>query len=955
MKAGRILLWVSGVALVLLAFGLSLPTVQPFPSGGSTALAIHFLLELVSIVVSIMVVTVAWHKFAAAEAGMSPAALIFGLSVVAAADLLHTVTYPGMPAFFGESGYNKTIFFWLMARSFGLLTLFLIAFRFRLPFSRLSWQLMAAAAVVAIFVYGNGFLASFPVTHVRGVGVTPFKVGFEAVLLAGNLLVAARFLSLWRKDRSDEVSRYLAASCFIMALCGLAFMSYKEGADFINMIGHLCKVAAYSLLYRATFYHCVTRPYERLEASERAVRSKQAELDVVLSQVPAGVSRLDRQGRYVYVNEVQAKRFGKTPEEIIGRLFEEVVANSRAADMSYRWAQAMSGISSTYEGQAVGRDGSIQYSSVSTAPERGGDGSIVGTITVTVDVTDQVVMRKRLMESWREVHELRAALDTHTIVTVTDAKGVITRVNDKFCEISGYGRDELMGQTHRVVNSKTHPPSFFSNLWDTISSGKTWSGDICNRAKDGTLYWVYETILPFRNEAGRPVQYIAIAADISERKRTELQMEKSIWIDALTNLPNKRLLVDRLEQQLRLSERSGQLNALLLIDLDHFKEVNDTLGNHLGDRILKKFAEHLRRAVPASDTVARFAGDEFMIIMNDLGGDADEASEIAGRMAESLRVELGRPYELDGVPVGYTLSIGIVVFKADGVEAEALLKQADIAVYQAKGAGRNSASFFDPENQLALTRRLALETDLRAAFVNKELQLHYQPIVDGRRKVVAVEALLRWIHPVRGIVPPMEFIPLAEKNGLMIPIGSWVVEEACRRVRLWQDDPVRCDWTVSINVSPSQFRHPDFMSEMLDAIAENEIAPGRLKVEISEATLLTDINDSITKMETLGRHGVQLAIGNFGTGYSSLSYLRRLPIRVLKIDRSFVADIAGKGRDAQISAAIVQLARNLGIHVVAEGVETEAQFECLVEGGCDYFQGFLFGKPMASDRLQPGG
>lgn len=950
--ARRSALVVCGVALLTLLAASALPRFSLFSHQESgELLVLHLLLEMFSVVVSVLVVVMAWHAFSR-EQRQASHALIYGFSVVAGVDLLHAVSYPGMPDLFSPAGTDKAIFFWFMGRSFELLAVWLVALRWQLPGRQWQWQIAALGTTAVLFVVGTWRLDWFPLTFIPGQGVTPFKAAVEWVLCGGNLLAAGYFWLAARRPGGGPRDYYFAAACFVMGLGELTFTSYLAVSDFLVIFGHLFKVASYALIYAGVFALGLRDPYVRLQRSEAALRSHQAQLDAVLSHVPAGVARLDRQGRYLYVNHRLAQRLGRSADEILGRPFEEIVASERRAEVSYHWALALAGQSSAYEGQTYVIDGKPNHASAWMAPERDAQGNVVGVIAVVLDTTEQRLLQQQLMESLHEVEDLKSALDAHAIVAITDVRGQIVSVNDKFCQISKYSREELIGQTHRIINSGHHPHSFFQELWRTISAGGIWTGEICNRAKDGELYWVNTTIVPYMGSDGRPQRYVAIRADITERKRYELKVQELAYHDALTGLPNRLLLMDRLQQLLASVTRSGRLGALLYMDLDHFKEVNDTLGHEQGDDLLRQVGQRLRASVRETDTVARLGGDEFVVLLTDLGGDEVAATTQAGLLGEELLHTLSQPYQLTGGLINNTPSIGVVMIRGTTQNTDELLKQADIALYQAKDSGRATLCFFDPAIQAAFERRMALEADLRQALAQGEFHLHYQPVVDEAHRVVMVEALLRWQHPSRGMVSPAEFIPLAEKTGLIVPVGMWVIEQACAQLQQWQIHRVKSSWQIAVNVSARQFRQDDFVAQVVGLMERYQVGAGHLKLELTESSLQDNLQETVRKMRDLRMQGVRFAIDDFGTGYSSLSYLKELPIHVLKIDRAFVQNIASSSEDAAIARAILTLAWSLGLDVVAEGVETEAQFSALRSFGCPLFQGYFFSRPVPEPELQ---
>ncbi len=696
------------------------------------------------------------------------------------------------------------------------------------------------------------------------------------------------------------------------------------------------------------------RPYQHLHAAQRQLVLKEQQYRTLVDNLPIIVMRLDLGLRLQLASPLIETSLGRTFEEMRGRPIGEILPPEVTA-------VAMPALESALRGQAAEVDyvftsptqGQLHRHLMAT-PEHAGDGQVRHVLVIIQDTSARERAQQALQESMRETRELKAALDAHAIVAVTDRRGIIVQVNNKFCEISQYAREELLGKTHAVVNSGFHPKAFFTEMWATIARGEVWNGELCNRAKDGSLYWVQTTIMPLLGADGRPVRYIAIRADITRRKLAEQEAQQLAFYDVLTGLPNRRLMNDRLAQVIGHCRREQRYGALVLIDLDHFKEVNDTLGHAQGDALLRLVADRLRAAVRGSDTVARLGGDEFVLLLEDLGSTLEEATTHAADLGEKIRSKLAPVYVLEGQPVACTPSLGIVMLRGDlPLDAEELFKRADLALYKAKDEGRNVLRFFDPALQEEVNHRTALLRDLRMALEEGQLRLYYQPIIDASRRVVGVEALLRWQHPVRGLLSPGLFMPLAEQSPLIVPIGQWVLETACAQIAAWAGDPLRADWTVAVNVSARQLRMPEFVSDVEAALARSGASPQRLRLEITESLLHEDLDDSIAKMQALRELGVRFSLDDFGTGYSSLNFLKRLPLDQFKIDQSFVRGLPDAIGDVAIIRMILALSAPLGLLVVAEGVETEAQFEFLRAHGCHKFQGYLFGRPMPAEAL-PG-
>jgi diguanylate cyclase (GGDEF)-like protein/PAS domain S-box-containing protein len=597
------------------------------------------------------------------------------------------------------------------------------------------------------------------------------------------------------------------------------------------------------------------------------------------------------------------------------------------------------------EFRCVRKDGSLVWLSVSWVPITNAKGVFTGFRTSGRDITE-----RKQVEA--ELRIAAVAFDSLEAMMVTDANSIILRVNSAFTECTGYTAEEVVGQTPRILRSHHHDADFFSEMWDMIRRVGGWQGEIWGRRKNGEVYPKWLTISAVTGEGGVVSHYVGTHHDITERKIAEERIKELAFFDALTRLPNRTLLLDRLTQAITLSARTGACGALLFIDLDHFKTLNDTLGHDKGDLLLQHVAQRLAGSVRDGDTVARVGGDEFVVVLGSLNETWQEAASQTEAVGEIILGVLGKPYQLGDVEYRSTASIGATVFTGYETSIDELLKQADLAMYKSKELGRNALCFFDPAMQTVVVERAALEAGLRKAIEGNQFVLHYQAqVLDGNR-VMGAEALVRWQHPQRGLVPPADFIHLAEETGMILALGNWVLEAACLQLALWATRPDMSHLTIAVNVSAQQFREPDFVDKVLTVINRTGANPNRLKLELTESVLVDNVQDIIEKMRALKCRGVVFSLDDFGIGYSSLSYLKRLPLDQLKIDQSFVRDVLVDPNDAAIARTIVALAKSLGLGVIAEGVETEEQREFLACAGCHAYQGFYFCRPLPIEGFE---
>ncbi|HEX8964151.1 MAG TPA: EAL domain-containing protein [Rhodocyclaceae bacterium] len=593
-----------------------------------------------------------------------------------------------------------------------------------------------------------------------------------------------------------------------------------------------------------------------------------------------------------------------------------------------------------WEFRLQGTEGAVWVQCAARVTARRNDGTpqrVVGTLT-------DISARKCAEEQLRIA---AVAFQSGDAMVVTDAGGRILQVNRAFTEVTGYSAEEAIGQTPALMKSGRHDGDFYRNLWEAVKREGSWEGEIWNRRKDGTVFAEWLRISGVRDAAGAITHYLGTFSDISDPRERERKIVELAFYDPLTGLPNRRLFMDRLRQALVACGRSSQFGAVLLVDLDQFKMLNDTRGHNAGDELLGETARRLRASLRETDSAARLGGDEFVVLLEGLNADQLAAANAAEAIAEKLRLAIGEPGVSGGREHRVTPSIGITLFGDARGDAESLLRQADLALYQAKAAGRNTVRFYSPEMQAAVDARADMEAGLRRALAEGELELHYQPKVELRRgRIVGAEALLRWRDSRSGtLVPPDAFIPLAEENGLIVPIGEWVIGEACRQIAAWRGAglPVL---RIAVNVSGRQFQQADLGRGIARALDDHGVEPEWLELELTESAVMAHPDRTAATLHELKHIGVSIALDDFGTGYSSLGHLKRFPIDGLKIDRSFVRDITGDADSAAIAAMIIALAHSLGQTVVAEGVETEDQLKLLQQQGCDEMQGYFFSRPL---------
>jgi len=695
-----------------------------------------------------------------------------------------------------------------------------------------------------------------------------------------------------------------------------------KGIDYVASLPAAC----FRLL--TTGYPAASHPTDWATLLTRAIES-----------TPVGLCIFDADMRLIVSNRQFAGMYGLTQDQVRRgttlRVLEHALASiglsksfARAADFDR--SNSLDAVQTTYELP----DGRII--SVSQHPMTGG-----GLVKVHRDVTTERLAEDRANRAMQALIEKQYAIDQAVIVAITDVKGNITYANDNFCRISGYSREELIGQNHRILKSGVHPAETFRDMYRRLAKGQVWRGELCNRSKSGALYWVDTVISAQLGPEGKPLSYMAIRVDITARKEAEAQLSFAASHDSLTGLLSRSALLDQATARLQ-PEGASNCFSVHLVDLDGFKAVNDAFGHGVGDHLLKQVALRLRHLVGTEDLVARLGGDEFAIIRRVNGSASGGALRMGRRIVEAL----AEPFESDFHQLNISASVGAAHFPEHGSSPEQLLKKADLALYEVKGAGRNGCRLYQPSMLKAIEEEKAIEAKLRIALARDEFELHYQPIFDVEtRSIGTAEALVRWRHPVEGLIPPARFIGVAERTGFILPLSEWIIRQACQDAMDWPSHV-----QLAVNVSAIQFKRGNLFDVVLDALLRSGLSPRRLQIEVTETALLENQSEQLRTFRQLKNMGIALVLDDFGTGYSSARYVTDFPFDKIKIDKSFVQGMHKRECAAVIGSAVA-LAKGLGITITAEGIETETQFRALRSMGIDFAQGYLFSRPVPSGQL----
>lgn len=929
-------LTVGALALALVVLLHLLPPMAPIPA--SIYLPLHTFLETFAICVAVLIFAVGWHAFAREPSTMT-LALSCGFLAVALFDFGHMFGYSGMPGWVTPSGPEKGINFWLAGRYAAALTLLVAVLA---PWDR-SVTERAGLGVLALVLAGTAlmflvllyFPERIPRTFDPETGLTRFKIISEYLIILLNL-AAAVFIWRWRHAMQGVDGYSLFTAALLLAISELPFTWYLSITDLNNLAGHLLKVTAYLYLYKALVYARIQRPYDELARTRDRLRA-------TLDALPDMVMEIDARGVvHDYHSSQSALRLH--PEALLGRSLYELLP----AEPMNAWERAQAEVDE--QGSSIG----AQYSLDTPQGNRWYEISATGLpvedpqsprryLALLRDVT-----QRKLQEA--ELRIAATAFQSQEGIAIADQDMRILRANVAFSETTGVALDKLAGRNPFEFFVSEHDSNHVTRIRSALAAAGEWHGELWWQSAEGQAWPMRVSITAVCNDNGQNLNYVFDLLNLSELKHAEDTIDRLARYDALTGLPNRRQMVERLEAFFEQPAASGrrQYCGLLHIDLDDFKHINETAGFEAGDKILVEVAARLSALEDHGAQVTRHSADEFFVVTDPLGTDEHAAVKAVHELALEIGEWLRRPYRVRGTKVVLGVSIGCVVFDSpDGGSGE-LLRRADFALNQAKADPHASIAFYDADMQQLVTARASLVQDLRVAIERGELHLQYQPQVNAAGQVVGAEALLRWQSPTNGLVPPTQFIPLAEQNGLMDQLEAWVLAEATRQLGEWRQSPAMRHLYLGVNVSSGEVHRSGFVERLEHLLEQHAIVPGSLMLEFTEGTLIQDFEHVREIVDLLRQRGVRFAIDDFGTGYSSLSYLSRLQVDQIKIDQSFLSHLETSTSDAALVRTIIELSRIFELEVIAEGVETEAQRLFLERHGCLLYQGFLFGRPMSA-------
>ena len=787
---------------------------------------------------------------------------------------------------------------------------------------------------IAHYGFEEGYLNSINISweeNETGKGPTGIAIRTGQAAIAKNISTEKDYTP-WRKQASNR--DYASSIALPLLRDGKtlgAINIYSERENAFNteeqrFLGTLADGIAFGIAALRT-----KTEYAEIEAQ---IRHSEEELRAMLDSMQDTCYQVNKEGVVTRVSSSVQKLVGFSPEEILGTQLADLYVDPHGREKFLKALNNSGGQISNYEAQLRRKDGSVIWVSTNAHYNINKQGEIIGIEGTTRDVTER-------RQSETLMRELSAALEqTADSVSIISLNGTIEFVNAAYEKTTGYRKEEAVGQNARLLKSGKHDKNFYRNMWKTILEGNIFFDVFINRRKDGSLYYEETSISPLKNEDGAILKFISVGKDITERMETQQRLHYLAHHDVLTSLPNRSLFLDRLNHALtRITDKNERL-AVLFLDLDRFKVINDTLGHDIGDRVLIDLAKRLDTCVYKGDTIARLSGDEFAIIIENL-----EHTDQATNLARSILHDLSKPFVIGNHTLFVSVSIGISVSPIDGEDSKTLLKHADIAMYRAKDKGRNTYQYYSADMSTRALERLSFETHLRYALDRNEFFLIYQPQMDAKtEKLIGVEALLRWNHPDLGQIMPTDFIPILEETGLIPQVGEWVINSACEQVSRWHREH-DTSFRLSINISARQFSSPNLISTINAALVNSGLDPRLLEIEITESIIMRDDQWVRMTFQALKDMDIRIAIDDFGTEYSSLNYLKRFPVSSLKIDRSFVRDITTDPDDAAIVQAIIAMGKSLKLQVIAEGVENKEQLDFLIKQDCDLVQGYLFDLP----------
>ena len=785
-----------------------------------------------------------------------------------------------------------------------------------------------------------GSMAGLSRFWIGGVGVVP---GLLNVLMP--VLMGLAFGYLHRRGRVPfNAGSLLVFGILIQGLLILN-LTLLPTQHLALLVEHTLVPLSAVLIPAMVLLGLILKDIHRQKLDREALRHSEAYLRAITEAVPDLSLVLDEDGRYLKIKAPDDALLFADPTQLLGKRLQDVLPENQAAlfmqfisrtlasddpqTIEYRM-QTQVGFR-TFEARARRLDTSVE--------ERR------AVVLIARDITDRVVL-----ELDRRIAAI--AFESQQGMLITDAQTRIIKANEAFSKISGYSEAEVIGQPTRMFSSGRQSQEFYRELWQTLTQTGGWEGEIWNRRKNGEIFPEWLTISSVRDDQGQVTNYVASVTDISERKSSEQKIRQLAFFDPLTGLPNRRLLRDRLQHAISLCSRQGKHAALIFLDLDDFKNVNDLYGHQVGDALLCQVAVRLTKNLREMDTVARLGGDEFVVLLEGLASDAEEACVQVEHIGSQLLRALREPYLVHRQRFNSSASLGVVIFKGEQHTADELMQYADLSMYSSKASGKDALSFYDPQMQVAVSMRLKLEQDIRHGLTEDEFILFLQPQINPSGALEGAEALVRWQHPEQGLLGPGTFIEVAERSGLIELMDQATLRQGCELLARWAAQPHMAGLSLSVNISAKLLYKDDFTELVKHLLDESQANPRRLKLEITESLLLTDKVRAAMHMHTLQELGVRFSIDDFGTGYSSMAYLQQLPLDQLKIDQSFVRDLPGDTSSLAIVRAILAMAQSLGLEVIAEGVENEAQHETLLDSGCRHFQGYLFGRPVAVEAFE---